>query len=96
MKNLTVAQKFILLVLSALIGVAVLAGVATVQMKKVYDAANYSYVNVLPSILVLDASESAIATMRARSWQQVGDHNKARIAELDQTIAELALSLIHI
>ena len=30
MKNLTVAQKFILLVLSALIGVAVLAGVATV------------------------------------------------------------------
>ena len=88
MKNLTVAQKFVLLVLSALIGVAVLAGVATVQMKKVYDAANFSYVNVLPSILVLDEADSAVANMRTRSWQQISDHDKARIAELDQSITD--------
>jgi len=90
MKNLTVAQKFILLVLSALIGVAVLAGVATVQMKKVYDAANYSYANVMPRLRVLDEAESLIATLRARSWQQVADHDKAHVAEIDQVIDDLA------
>ncbi|TAK88745.1 MAG: methyl-accepting chemotaxis protein [Aquabacterium sp.] len=90
MKNLTVTQKFALLVMSALIGVAVLAGVASVQMKKVYEAANFSYVNVMPSVLTLDEAASSIATMRARAWQQVADHDKERIHELDQTIAELA------
>ncbi|RTL31771.1 MAG: methyl-accepting chemotaxis protein [Burkholderiales bacterium] len=90
MKNLTVAQKFILLVLSALIGVAVLAGVATVQMKKVYDAANFSYVNVMPSILALDEAATSIATLRTRTWQQVADHDKDRIDEIDKTVADMA------
>ena len=89
MRNLTVAQKFILLVLTALIGIAVLAGVSNVQMKKVYDAANYSYVNVMPSVLALDEATTSIATMRSRTWQQVADHDKSRIAELDQVIADL-------
>ena len=90
MKSLTVAQKFILLVLSALAGIAILTGVSTVQMKKVYEAANYSYVNILPSVLVLDEAASSIATIRARAWQQVAEHDKTRITELDQNIADLA------
>jgi methyl-accepting chemotaxis protein len=90
MKSLTVAQKFILLVLSALAGIAVLAAVSTVQMKKVYDAANFSYVNVMPSVLVLDEAAGYISTMRTRAWQQIADDDKTRVAEIDQTIADLA------
>jgi methyl-accepting chemotaxis protein len=89
MKALTVAQKFTLLVLTALTGIAVLAGVSTLQMKKVYDAANYSYVNILPSVLVLDEAASSIATIRARAWQQVAEHDMAHIKDLDKNIADL-------
>jgi methyl-accepting chemotaxis protein len=90
MKSLTVAQKFILLVLSALAGIAVLTGVSTVQMKKVYDAANFSYVNVMPSILILDEAAGYIATMRTRTWQQIADSDKERVREIDQTVADLS------
>jgi len=90
MKSLTVAQKFILLVLSALAGIAVLAAVSTVQMKKVYDAANFSYVNVMPSVLALDEASGHIATIRTRTWQQLAEHDKERFAENDRAIAELS------
>ncbi|WP_081961138.1 methyl-accepting chemotaxis protein [Aquabacterium sp. NJ1] len=91
MKNLTVAKKFILLVLSALSGIAFLSGLSTLQMEKVYDAANYSYVNVLPSLLLVDEAAASIATMRTRIWQQVADDDKDRIAESQKAVDALAL-----
>ena len=89
MKSLTVAQKFILLILSALAGIALLTGVSTVMMKRVYEAANYSYVNVMPSILALDTATAKISTLRTRTWQQIADANKERVAETAAGIAGL-------
>ena len=89
MKSLTVAQKFILLILAALAGIALLTGVSTVMMKKVYDSANYSYVNVMPSILLLDEATAKVATLRTRTWQQISDTDKERVAETARGIPGL-------
>ena len=46
---MTVFNKMLMLVLSALLGILVLAGVAQYQMDKVFDAANYGTLNTVPS-----------------------------------------------
>ncbi len=89
MKTLTVAQKFFFLVLSALTGIALLTGLSAVQMNKVYEAANYSYDNVLPSLLAVDEAAGLIATIRTRTWQQVADVDKERIAESQKQVEDL-------
>lgn len=87
MKSLTVAQKFILLVLSAVIGIAVLAGVARVQMNRVYDGANFANVNVVPSILLIAEAADASANIRVRTWRRIADNNAAHNIENDKVAA---------
>nr|WP_081961169.1 methyl-accepting chemotaxis protein [Aquabacterium sp. NJ1] len=87
MKSLTVAQKFILLVLSAVIGIAVLAGVARVQMNKVYDGANYANVNVVPSLLLIAEASDASANIRVRTWRRIADSDPAHNVENDKVVA---------
>jgi len=84
MKSLTVAQKFILLILSAVIGIAVLAGVARVQMTKVYDGANFANANVVPSILLIAEAADASANIRVRTWRRVADINPAHNIDNDK------------
>ncbi len=86
MKSLTVAQKFILLILSALIGIAVLAGISTMQMKKVFDGANYANVNVVPSLLLIAEAAEAEANIRVRTWRRMADSDKTHDAENDKVI----------
>ncbi len=86
MKSLTVAHKFILLVLSALIGIAVLTSVSLVQMGKVFDAANFSTVNTVPAFQALDEANDALTTIRLRSWQMMAYTDKAKIEEANRDI----------
>ncbi|MGE5452092.1 MAG: methyl-accepting chemotaxis protein [Acidobacteriota bacterium] len=84
MRSLTVAQKFILLVLSALIGIAGLSAVAVVQMRKVFEAANFSTVNTVPGFEALDKANDALTTIRLRTWQMMAYTDKARIEEANR------------
>ena len=84
MKHLTVVQKFILLVLSALVGIGLMGGTSLTQMSKVYDAANYAYVNVMPSVLLLDQASEALAKLQTRSWQIIADIDQSREDENEQ------------
>ncbi|HEX5355839.1 MAG TPA: methyl-accepting chemotaxis protein [Aquabacterium sp.] len=88
MKSLTVAQKFSLLVLSAVIGIAVLAGVARVQMGKVYDGANFANVNVVPSLLLIAEASDAAANIRVRTWRRIADNDKVHNADNDKVVAD--------
>ena len=45
MKNLTVTQKFLFLIFSALAGIAILTSIVLMQMTKVYEAASYGTTN---------------------------------------------------
>ena len=50
---MTIAQRVIALIAAALLGLAVLTGVSSVQMNEVYKEANYANDNVVPSIETL-------------------------------------------
>jgi len=91
MKSLTVAQKFILLVISAVIGITMLAGVAATQMKKVFDGANFANVNVLPSLLLLADASDASATIRVFTWRQLADADTHSHARYEKVVADNVL-----
>jgi methyl-accepting chemotaxis protein len=61
---MTVAKKMILLVAAALLGIIVLAGTAQVQINSVFDQANYSNENVIPSMNLLNEIQSNAYRMR--------------------------------
>ncbi|MGE5452736.1 MAG: methyl-accepting chemotaxis protein [Acidobacteriota bacterium] len=86
MKNLTVTQKFLLLILSALTGIGVLSGLAIKQIEHVYDAANVATVNTVPSLLNIAELANLSAQLRTRTWQIMADTDKARRDEAEQTI----------
>lgn len=88
MKKLTVAQKFILLIASAVVGIAVLTGVSTTQMKKVFDGANFANVNVLPSLLLLDEATDASATIRVFTWRQLADGDFNSHAKYEKVVSD--------
>ncbi len=86
MRSLTVAQKFVLLVLSALIGIAGLSGVAIIQMGKVFEAANFSTVNTVPAFESLDDTNDALTTVRVKTWQMLAFTDKNQIEEANRDI----------
>jgi methyl-accepting chemotaxis protein len=87
--KLTVVQKFLLLILAALIGIASICTVAVLQMDKVYSAASYANTDTVPSIKVIDQAADIATLMRARTLQLMADSDKARIAETNQFVLGL-------
>ncbi len=63
---MTVAKKMLLLVATALLGILMLAGVAQIQMNKVFTEANYSNENIIPSMQILMGIQQNIARTRIR------------------------------
>ena len=87
MRSLTVAQKFVLLVLSAVIGIAALSGVAIIQMQKVYDAASFSTVNTVPAIKALDKANEVLTIIRLRAWQMMAYSDRSRAEQANNDIS---------
>jgi len=86
MKSLSIAHKLLLLVLTALVGIAALAGLSNYQIKKVYEAASYSTVNTVPSLLSLGTATEQFASLRTRSWQIMADNERTRAEESNQFV----------
>src|SRR5471032_729389 len=84
----TVAQKLAALAGAALLGIVLLAGLSRYQMEAVYDAASYSTVNTVPSLVVLDKLRDSVLRMRIRVGQHVLNTDAAKMAEIDTTIVE--------
>ena len=61
---MTIAQRVIALIAAALLGLAVLTGVSSVQMNEVYKEANYANDNVVPSIETLHRASIAYYQIR--------------------------------
>ncbi len=85
--KLTVAQRLACLAATALIGIAALTGLSQYQMEQVYEAASYSTVNTVPSLIVLDKLRDNLLRARIRISQHVMNTDSARMAEIDTTIA---------
>ena len=86
--KLTVAMKLASLAGAALLGIALLAGLSQYQMNAVYNAASYSTVNTVPSLVVLDKLRDAFLRMRNRVSQHVLNTDDAKMAEIDNSLVE--------
>jgi len=87
--TLSVAQKMMSLAGAALAGIVLLAGMSQYQMEEVYDAANYSTVNTVPSLVVLDKLRDSFLRMRIRANQHVLNTDDKKIAEIDAQIVDM-------
>src|SRR5471032_1378218 len=87
--KMTVAKKFALLAGAALLGIMLLAGLGQYQLEAVYEAANYSTVNTVPSLVVLDKLRDGFLRMRIRINQHVLNTDEKKLAEIDATIVDM-------
>ncbi|TFW24353.1 methyl-accepting chemotaxis protein [Duganella callida] len=87
--RLSVAQKMGSLAAAALLGIVLLATLAQRQMEEVYDAASYSTVNTVPSLVTIDRLRDAMLRMRIRVNQHVLNTDDKRVAEMDSGVAEM-------
>ncbi|HTF96763.1 MAG TPA: methyl-accepting chemotaxis protein [Cellvibrio sp.] len=63
---MTVAKKMLLLVATALLGIIILGGAAQIQINTVFEQANYTNENVLPSMQLLTNIQSNVYRARIR------------------------------
>ena len=84
--KLTVAKKMSLLVLTALLGILILAGVSQRQTGMVYEAANYGNENSVPSLEVMNEVTKNFFRIRLRVTQHVLNTDPGKMAELDKAI----------
>ena len=83
---MTVAQRIYALILSASIGFAALAAISYYQMGKVYEEANYSNVNSLPSVAVLNDISLTFNTLRIWVSRHILHTDPAKKAETEADI----------
>jgi methyl-accepting chemotaxis protein len=84
--KLTVAQKMSLLGGSALLGIALLAGLGQNQMAKIFESANYATVNTVPSLVVADDLRKNVLRMRFGILRHVINTDASKMAEIEATL----------
>jgi methyl-accepting chemotaxis protein len=89
MKNLTVTQKFIFLILTALAGILMLAGTSIMQMNSVFTAASYSTENSVPSLTNIAEFSGHMRVVQLQTWKIVADNDDARMKRYQTVIKEI-------
>ncbi len=79
MNSLTVTQKFLFLISTALLGILSVMGFGFVQMDKINTAASYSTVNTVPSLVNIDEMVDAMAVARVNTWKMLADEDAERM-----------------
>ncbi|MGK5030207.1 methyl-accepting chemotaxis protein [Janthinobacterium sp. MDT1-19] len=85
---MTIAQRLYALILSAVLGLAALAGVGIYETDRVYTAASYATVNTVPSLLTLNQAFVPFTQMRTAVWQHVASKDAAMRDKLEAGIKE--------
>lgn len=85
---MSIAKRLTLLVLTALVAMLLMAGINHQQMNKVYEAANFNSINVVPSILTLNDAIVDFSRIRVRVYRHVMATDPKEIAEADRMIIE--------
>jgi len=86
---LTVKTRIALLVVSAMMGLILVAGLAQREMARVFDAASYANVNTVPSILALDQVAQPFGDMRTMVWRHITLADAGEMADDEKKIAGL-------
>ncbi|SMF95571.1 methyl-accepting chemotaxis protein [Methylomagnum ishizawai] len=85
---MTVTQKMLLLVISALLGLLSLAAFNQYQTNRVYSATNIANVNSLPSLVSLDTAYTYLTQVRISLYQHILSSDKAKMQGIERTIAD--------
>ena len=86
--NMTIKQRLLLLVGAALISLAALSAINYNQMSKVYDAANWGNVNVVPSMEALNTITLDFGRLRVWTFRHILASDPAEHAAAEKTIQE--------
>jgi methyl-accepting chemotaxis protein/PAS domain-containing protein len=84
--KLTVAQKMSLLAGSALLGIVLLTGLGQYQMGKVFEAANFSTVHSVPSLVVLDQLRANYLRLRVQINRHMLNTDSSQTAGIEETL----------
>ena len=81
-----VGTKLTILVLLALPGLIGLVAISQYQIDRVLNLANYSHVQVLPSIILLNQALNELANVRTKTWQHISYGDKENREAIEQTV----------
>jgi methyl-accepting chemotaxis protein len=84
---MTVTKKMALLVLSALLGIIGLTGLAQHEMGLVYERANVANTDVVPSLLDIASAQVAMGDLRSQVWRHIALTEPAHMADAEQRMA---------
>lgn len=88
MNQLTVTKKFVILVMTALLGIAILTTVSLRQMHNVFTAASYSSINSVPSLVNIADIDENLTYMRVNTWRIIAETSIDRAREREKTVQE--------
>jgi PAS domain S-box-containing protein len=83
---MTITNRFNMLLSALAIGLLCLAGLFIFQMGRVYDAANFANVNIVPSIRILDDAIRNFGRMRVRTYRHLLNGDASDRREIENTI----------
>jgi methyl-accepting chemotaxis protein len=83
-----VGTKLTVLVLLTMPGLIWLVSLGQMQIERVFNAANYSNVNSLPKVILLNQVLDELANIRTKTWQRLSFPDKDSRVEIEQTILE--------
>ncbi|MCK9396367.1 MAG: methyl-accepting chemotaxis protein [Methylobacter sp.] len=86
--KMTIVKKMILLIASAVAGLAALAWIGQDSMDSVYEKANYGNINVVPSIQILDEAAVSLGRLRVRAYRHVLNTDPSKMAEIEIKIKD--------
>ena len=90
---MSIKQRLNLLIVMLALGLAALIGFYTNEMEEVYTSANYSNVNVVPSMLLIDDAVANFGRLRVRIYRLALNADDALDEGMRQAITESANKL---
>jgi methyl-accepting chemotaxis protein len=91
--GMSVAKRMYLLILSAVLGISLLAGMSLVQMNRVFTSANFANENSVPSLVVLNEALKSFSQIRVRVYRHVLNSDASKMAEIEVKIKEARASV---
>ncbi len=86
---MTIAKRMYLLILIVVVGLVGLGSISLYQINRVFTAANYSTINVVPSLIALDDSSTAFLRVRTTLWQFIDQTDAKKRADAAEKIKGL-------
>ena len=88
-----VAQRMLLTTVTALLGVGLMTLIGQVEMNRVFDAANFSNVNAVPSLVVLDNLRESFLTTQIELGRLLESNQAASSADLNARLTARRLQV---